>query len=267
MKIPFTKCHANGNDFILILSENFPDVDSKKSLIQQLCNRNTGIGADGLFIISFSKKYDFSLDYYNSDGSWETFCANGSRCASMFMYRAGKTNRKMEFETGAGIYSSEIKQDGLIIMGMNMPKYVTRKIDPEGYIGFLVDSGAPHFVCESDELDVEFVIQMGSQIRNHQVFQPRGANVNFYKKKNNKEIEISTYEKGVEKFVLSCSSGSTAVVFHLSQSLGLSSPITTISPGGKLLFTFDKNWEVASCEGPAEILFTGVYDCASLCNE
>ena len=69
MKIPFTKCHANGNDFILILSENFPDVGAKESLIQRLCNRNTGIGADGLFIILPSENYDFCLDYYNADGS------------------------------------------------------------------------------------------------------------------------------------------------------------------------------------------------------
>ena len=85
MKIPFTKCHANGNDFILILSENFPDIDAKESIIQRLCNRHTGIGSDGLFIISPSKNNDFLLDYYNSDGSWETFCANGSRGVSLFM--------------------------------------------------------------------------------------------------------------------------------------------------------------------------------------
>ena len=86
MKIPFTKWHANGNDFILILSENFPDVGAKELLIQRLCNRNTGIGADGLFIILSSENYDFFLDYYNADGSWETLCANGSRCASKFIY-------------------------------------------------------------------------------------------------------------------------------------------------------------------------------------
>ena len=98
MKIPFTKCHANGNDFILILSEDFPDIDAKESLIQRLCNRNTGIGADGLFIILSSEKYDFFLDYYNSDGSWETLCANGSRCASKFMYNLNNTKQKLKFE-------------------------------------------------------------------------------------------------------------------------------------------------------------------------
>ena len=267
MKIPFTKCHANGNDFILILSENFPEVDEKISIIQRLCNRHTGIGADGLFIISPSEKNDFLLDYYNSDGSWETFCANGSRCASMFMYRTGKTSRKLKFETGAGVHWSEINHEAMVIMGMRMPVYKSEVIMPEGCAGFIVDTGARHFVCESDNLEEVSVLNLGRRIRLHQLFQPQGINVNFYNLEDDGTVDISTYEKGVENFVLSCSSGSTAVVFHLSQGLGLSSPITTISPGGKLLFTFDKNWEVASCEGPVKILFTGVFDCASLCNE
>ncbi|MBC8256416.1 MAG: diaminopimelate epimerase [Candidatus Marinimicrobia bacterium] len=259
MKIPFTKCHANGNDFILILSEYFPEVDDKESIIQRLCNRHTGIGADGLFIISPSEKNDFSLDYYNSDGSWETFCANGSRCASLFMYQSRKVEQKMTFETGAGMYWSEIKSEGMVMMGMRTPEYKSKALNPEGCAGFFVNSGARHFVCESNNLDEEYVTNIGRRIRHHQIFQPKGINVNFYKLEDDGTIQIRTYEKGVEQMMLSCSSGSTAVVFHLSHSLGLSSPITTASPGGKLRFTFDKNWKDASCEGPAEILFSSEF--------
>ena len=57
-----------------------------KNTIAKLCNRHIGIGADGLFIILKSKNYDYKIDYYNSDGSWETFCANGSRCVAKYMY-------------------------------------------------------------------------------------------------------------------------------------------------------------------------------------
>ena len=153
MKIHFTKCHANGNDFILILSENFPDVDAKESLIQLLCTRHTGIGADGLFIIHPSEQIDFMLDYFNSDGSWETFCANGSRCASLFMNISGKTGRKMQFESGAGMHWSEINSSEMVVMGMKMPEYKSEVFEPEGCKGFFVDSGARHFVCESDNLE------------------------------------------------------------------------------------------------------------------
>jgi len=260
MKIPFIKCHANGNDFILIFAENFPESDNRESIIKQLCLRHTGIGADGLFIISPSKKNDFLLDYYNSDGSWETFCANGSRCVSLFMYQSGKVGRKMKFETGAGVHWSEINSDTMVVMSMRKPEYKSQTLSPEGFAGFFVDSGARHFVCESDNLEREFVVNRGRQIRLHQLFQPKGINVNFYKLEDDGIVDIRTYEKGVEQLVLSCSSGSIAVVFHLVQSLGLSSPITTTSPGGKLQFTFDKKWADASCEGPAEITFSGEFD-------
>ncbi len=260
MKIPFTKCHANGNDFILILSEDFPDMGAKESLIQQLCNRNTGIGADGLFIIFSSEKYDFFLDYYNSDGSWETLCANGSRCASKFIYSLNNTRRKLKFETGAGIHTAEIKSNGKVLMSMKTPVYKSECLSPEGVSGFFVDSGARHFVCQLDNLDEKHVLTLGRKVRYSQPFKPQGINVNFYRIQSDNTIEIRTYEKGVEQLMPSCSSGSAAVVYHLSKSRGLISPITTSSAGGSLKFTFDEGWREAFCEGPAELLFSGEFE-------
>jgi diaminopimelate epimerase len=259
MKIPFTKCHANGNDFILILSEDFPDIDAKESLIQRLCNRNTGIGADGLFIILSSKKYDFFLDYYNSDGSWETLCANGSRCASKFIYSLDNTKQNLKFETGAGVHTAEIKSNSDVLMSMKTPVYKSECLSPEGIPGVFVDSGARHFVCQSDNLDEEHVLTLGRKIRYSQPFKPQGINVNFYRIQSDNIIEIRTYEKGVERLVLSCSSGSSAVAYHLSKSHGLISPITTSSIGGSLKFAFDEGWREAFCEGPAELLFSGEF--------
>ena len=81
--------------------------------------------------------------------------------------------------------------------------------------------------------------------------------MNFYKIEPNKSISIKTYEKGVEKLMLSCASGSTAVVYHLSQKKLIKSPVTTFSPGGSLKFNFNKNWQSAWVTGPAEIIFSG----------
>jgi len=259
MKIPFTKCHANGNDFILILSEDFPHIDIRESLVRRLCNRNTGVGADGLFIISSSKKYNFFLDYYNSDGSWETFCANGSRCAAKFIYSINKTKPKLTFETGAGVHTAIIKSSGEVLMSMKTPIYKSDRISVEGVSGFFVDSGARHFVCQSDNLNDDYVLKLGRKIRHSQPFKPRGINVNFYRIEPNNIIKIRTYEKGVERSMLSCSSGSAAVVYHLSNSHGLLSPITTTSLGGSLKFSFDEGWKEFYCEGPAELLFSGKF--------
>ena len=260
MKIPFAKYHANGNDFILVLDENFPENLRGAEIISRLCRRNTGVGADGLFIISTSDKYDFFLDYYNADGSWETLCANGSRCAAKFMVDSGNAKRKLKFETGVGVHAAEIKSDGQVMMSMKIPVYKSDRISPEGIPGFFVDSGARHFVCPSEQMEDTYVLNIGRKIRNAPEFQPRGINVNFYRQTHDNCIEIKTYEKGVERVMLSCASGSAAVVFHLSQINAVSSPTTTQSVGGKLTFTFDEKWEDPWVRGPVELLFAGEFE-------
>ena len=113
-KIPFYKYHANGNDFIIISSRDL-DIECRKgSLISSLCSRHMGIGADGLIIISPSNKYDFYIDYYNSDGNWETFCANGSRCVAKHHLALKNNNNILQFETGAAVHSYKINSDGII---------------------------------------------------------------------------------------------------------------------------------------------------------
>ena len=260
MKILFTKYHANGNDFILVLDKNFPEIFRKPDIISRLCHRQIGIGADGMFIISSSTDYDFFLDYYNADGSWETLCANGSRCAIHFMYNKGLVVANPVFGAGDGEHKAKILKDGDILMSLRSPEYKSDHIVSEGISGFFVDSGARHFVCQSEIMDDDYVFHVGKKIRDSDLFQPRGINVNFYRQTNENCIEIKTYEKGVERVMLSCASGSAAVVFHLSQTNAVSSPTTTQSVGGKLTFTFDEQWGDPWVQGPAEPVFTGEFE-------
>mgnify|MGYP000521823236 FL=1 len=109
-------------------------------------------------------------------------------------------------------------------------------------------------------MDDDYVFEMGKKIRNSDIFQPRGINVNFYRQTYDNCIEIKTYEKGVERVMLSCASGSAAVVFHLSQINVVSSPTTTQSVGGKLTFTFDEKWGDPWVRGPSECLFGGEFE-------
>jgi diaminopimelate epimerase len=259
VNIPFYKCEANGNDFIFVFSNDFLEVKNKVVLIAKMCRRQTGIGADGLFIISDSDFYDFKLDYYNADGSWETFCANGSRCAAKVMQQLSDSQTEASFETGAGSHITRIHDDGTVSMQMTRPEYRSELLTPEDIPGFHIDSGAPHFVCESQNLTNEFVVEKGRRIRFHSFFQPRGINVNFYSLLSDNELEVRTYEKGVESLMQSCSSGSTAVVYHLSKNKKVSSPVTTRSPGGDLHFEFDDDWQNAWCKGAARIVYEGVY--------
>ena len=257
MIFPFTKCHANENDFIITHSVDFPKERRTKQIIGRLCSRHRGIGADGLFVVSPADKYDFMLDYYNSDGSWETLCANGSRCAVRFMHQCGTIKNKTTFLAGDGPHSAEILKNGLISMQMKTPEYCSDILCPEGCSGYFVDSGARHFVSESENLNDDFVFSMGKKIRNSHIFLPRGINVNFYQLIDKHTVDIKTYEKGVEAVMTSCASGSTAVVFHLSKNKYVEAPVLVRSGGGNLTFKFDSTWNDVWVEGPAEILFTG----------
>lgn len=265
MKVLFTKYTANGNDFILIQSKHLPKNKCLPPLVSKLCNRKFGIGADGLLLISKSTKYDFSIDYYNSDGSWETFCANGSRCVAKFMSN-NKKKLPLTFQTSAAIHSSSIDLDGRITMSMKLPKYENKKLDVLGYSGAVVDTGARHFVMKSERLMDKAALKIGREIRWNSVFKPTGINVNLYKIKDINTVKITTYEKGIEDVMMSCSSGSAAVVFHLAQKGIIASPTTTISKGGTLSFAFDNKWGSFSCSGPANHCFSGSFSLKDFCD-
>ena len=257
MILPFTKCQANGNDFILTLADDFPKETRSVEIIRRLCCRYTGIGANGLFIVSPSNEYDFMLDYYNSDGSWETLCANGSRCAVQFMYQSGCIENKTVFLAGDGPHLAKILENGTVCMQMKTPEYQSSLLSPEGCNGYFIDSGARHFVSESVILEDDFVSNAGRKIRYSHIFQPEGMNVNFYRLIDKHLVEVKTYEKGIEEVMLSCSSGSAAVVFHLAKNKCVQSPVIVSSTGGSVTVNFDKTWSDVWMEGPAEIVFTG----------
>ena len=85
MLLPFTKAHGTGNHFVIIYLPECSEFDLNENLIQKLCDYNTGIGADGLITVSNHEKYDYKMDYYNNDGTWETICINGARCVGMLL--------------------------------------------------------------------------------------------------------------------------------------------------------------------------------------
>ena len=259
MKIPFTKCHANGNDFILLMFDDLNNKILEKNMIKKLCDRHRGVGSDGLFVISKLKQCDFKLDYYNSDGSWETLCANGSRCAIKLMNKLGEINNDCVFMAGDGLHRATLSSNGEVSMKMQTPKYKSSLISPEGFNGYFVDTGARHFICESKNLTNDFVYEMGKKIRCSEYFSPHGVNINFFQLNNMQSVTIKTYEKGVEAIVQSCASGSTAVVFHLSQNNTISNNFISHSSGGSLYFSFDEAWKDPWVRGPAKILFSGIF--------
>jgi diaminopimelate epimerase len=254
-KIPFTKAHGTGNDFIIFLQDECPEIITSPEFISTICQRRTGIGADGVLVISDCKMVDYKMDYYNSDGSWETFCANGARCAGSLLKQKGIIKNNATFIGGDGNHEIKFDDENIVWIKMSQPNYQTEKVELFGFSGKHVDSGAKHFVCEAKNLTSNIVKEFGPKIRNSEEFQPHGVNVNFFEYISNSEIKVITYEKGIEKVMLSCGSGSVASAYHANNISNLISPVTIQVPGGILNLKFDKTWENVWLGGPAVLLF------------
>ena len=254
MKINVSKCHGTENHF-LIFHSNEKKVHSKKTILS-IIDQNQSERVDGVLILSDESNVDFKMDYYNNDGSWETMCANGARCAVLYMQNQIKQNKEMIFKAGDGIHQAVIINENYVSLQMNTPKYCSKIISLLGIQGRHVDSGATHFVIEYPDITDQDVRKLGAQIRYDKIFSPRGINVNFYTLIDHHNIHVKTYEKGIEDLMMSCGSGAVACAFHLSQIQKIESPVNMKVPGGQLKVTFTNNWEEVWLSGSATIEYS-----------
>lgn len=258
MKISFSKYNGAGNDFI-VLDDRNNNLKLTKSQIYKLCNRNIGIGADGLILIKKSIKTDFEILHYTSDGNLGSLCGNGSRCAILYAYRNNIINRHTVFEAFDGIHNAEIINDELISMQMKLNSRII-----ENEYGIWVDTGSPHLVVETvntDELDVK---DAGKSIRYNDYYKKEGVNVNFVERVSDEVFKIRTYERGVEDETRACGTGSTASAICMNY-IGKTSSnkIKMKCLGGDLEVKFlniGKKYSEISITGPAKLVFVGIID-------
>tara|TARA_Y100000996_G_scaffold82914_1_gene56997 strand:+ start:2127 stop:2900 length:774 start_codon:yes stop_codon:yes gene_type:complete len=252
MKLNISKANGTQNHFLIIYS-NDSSIHNQNNIIEIVKSSNSN-RIDGVLVLSDSHSSDFKMDYYNNDGTWETMCANGARCAALYMYEKNiVTSEKMTVEAGDGQHEVEIIGANNVKLKMSTPKYCSKKIELLEVSGFHIDSGATHFVVEYNNIDDRRVKDLGSKIRYDKEFQPRGINVNFYEILNSHEIIVKTYEKGIEDLMMSCGSGSVACAYHLSKTKQVESPVHVHVIGGKLQIDFDNEWDNVWISGHAEI--------------
>ena len=253
MKIKITKAHGTGNSFAIIYANSNHSIITNPNFIKKVCGKKDGFNTDGMLLISDHKHYDYQLDYYNNDGTWETFCANGSRCAALFMYAKKLCSNSIKFLAGDGDHLVTIKNSNHITLSMHPPFFKSQKTISNGCSGYFIDSGAKHFATEVDTINKDTCYKLGSKIRFDKQF-PDGTNVNFVQVLSKKSISVCTYEKGIENIVLSCGSGSVAAAFYMDAIKKITSPISIVSEGGTLLLSFDSSWSKVYLTGPAIIL-------------
>ena len=261
-----------GNDFIVIDKKLNPEFKLEKETIPKLCDRRNGIGADGLILIEDSTDSDFVMNYFNSDGSTGSLCANGARCALLFASESGRIKDKStNFLSNNIEYKGEIISDTQIKFYLNPPKKIKYnfKVKAGGRLinAHYADTGSPHVVIDINEsegflssLEKVSVDLLGREIRYLSEFAPGGTNVNFINVRD-KTVYIRTYERGVEAETLACGTGSVASALISYVTHKIYPPIEILTKGNeKLLVNFEvENSKVKnlSLTGPAKIVFTG----------
>ena len=271
-----------GNDFVLIDKTKNKSVSLNKKQISNICDRRSGIGADGLILISDSKDSDFLMEYFNSDGSLGSLCGNGARCAIQYASDSKRLkDGKAIFHVNKEKFNGEVVKNGYVRFELKSPARVKLnfKIKASSQLikSHFADTGSPHIVIEIEDVlalpkdlssryrNIENfpVFDIGKEIRYSKDFAPEGTNVNFIQIKED-EIMIRTYERGVENETLACGTGSVAAAIIANAHKNIAPPIKLKTWGGDVLIVdfqrLGDRFDKLSLAGPAKSIFSGEFD-------
>ncbi len=253
----FYKYHGTGNDFIIVNGISNPQLlDISNEQVARLCDRHFGIGADGFMILAESDSVDFKMIYYNSDGKTSTMCGNGGRCIVKFAYQQHICKQNVSFEAIDGLHHAKIMENGDVELEM---------IDVNGFEKladdtYEIQTGSPHYVHFIDSIDQKEIVQYGSAIRYSDTYAENGINVNTASLLHN-ELQVRTYERGVEDETLSCGTGVTAAALCATDFYNLMHEFIDVdAKGGKLKVSFRRDGNSFSnikLIGPATFVFKG----------
>ncbi|WP_440122095.1 diaminopimelate epimerase [Tenacibaculum sp. Ill] len=254
MDLEFYKYQGTGNDFIMIdnRSKTFPK--NKTDIIAKLCDRNFGIGADGLILLEEDNTTDFKMVYYNSDGNESTMCGNGGRCIVAFAHKLGLFETETTFIAIDGLHHASISNDLVSLQMIDVDKVNIF----DKYV--FTNTGSPHHVQLVNDLANYDVFSNGKEIRN-EIYGSEGSNINFVQQIANNTFKVRTYERGVEDETLACGTGVTAVAIamHATKKTNSSSIILPVE-GGELEVSFKEQNGIYSevfLKGPATFVFKG----------
>lgn len=261
------KSHGLGNDYIVFDASNV-GFDLNKEEIIRICNRNYGIGSDGILLKTELQIADFGLRIYNPDGSEAEKSGNGIRIFADYLYRMGYTQETVfEIEVGGEIVGCEIKGDSIVVhigkatfMPAQIPlnhhsEEVALTLEGREYAFSAVSVGNPHAVCIVESLEPGEVKRLGPMVENHAVF-PNRTNVQFVKIIDRNNVEIEIWERGAG-YTLASGSSSCGVVAVLFKKGLVDDSVNVHMPGGMLHVHVDEGYRLR-LEGPVTKVACGI---------
>ncbi|MCL2607447.1 MAG: diaminopimelate epimerase [Methanomassiliicoccaceae archaeon] len=266
----FWKYHGIGNDFVVIDNRS-GKADVSEGFVKRICDRNFGVGADGILYITEADNADIGMKVMNADGSEAEMCGNGIRCVAKHAYDLGIVKKeRFDVRTLAGILSVRMIPDGLIEVDMGAPVLNCSDI-PMNADGRFIDSeviadsikikctavsmGNPHLVT-FDDLTEDMKKRLGPILESHPLF-PKRTNVEFADVTDGK-INVKVYERGAA-WTLACGTGAcaTAVAAALKKLIPYGVPVDVELPGGLLKITVAEDLSSVTMAGPAELVYEG----------
>ena len=276
----FWKLEGAGNDFIFFLDDPIFSKGARgiPDLAIKLCNRQSGIGADGMVILTTGGP-SCRWDFFNADGSRAEMCGNAARCVAALADKLwGHQELTLRASATNIVLSVDVKRTKTLRRKMYSGQFKLPQVLQEDFVldkmfkGIRVDSGVPHFVIFHDnfEPNAEWA-KVSKQIQNEGLFSPNGTNVtwvNFRDTRSktdnfDKEIFLEgvTFERGVNNFTQACGTGALAAAAALRSRFGLKEQGYCVKmPGGDLYIELRDQDGVAIQSGPARVVFCGRVD-------
>ena len=242
MRIQFYKYQGTGNDFVILDNRDLNFNYNNTEFISSICDRRYGIGSDGLILIEDNNDLDFTMKYFNSDGSELGMCGNGARCVIQFAKKLGIIKNSATFQASDGVHQAEIIENNYVRVKMNDIDMSNYDLIDKNFDNIYLYNGSPHLVINSNDINKIDVFNEGRKIRYGDKYKDEGVNINFIEFNSNSSLcKVRTYERGVEDETLSCGTGAVAVAVVLNYSKIINKEEVIISmKGGNLKVSFNR---------------------------